>query len=105
MYSGMCACMFACMRAFMHACMHAGCVYSGTVRCRYSAVNFLTIIHKRKLIEVWGVFPLSAWRGNGVVVASKRRNFDVTTSKWRRFDVVAMSLLRGVSPGFCGTTI
>ena len=94
----------------IHACMNAGCVYSGTVRCRHGAVNFLTMIHKRQLIGHplgWGmgVFPLNAWRGSGVIVASKRRHFDVITSKWRRLDVVRTSLLRGVSTGFCGSSI
>ena len=94
----------------IHACMNAECVYSGTVRCRYGAVNFLTMIHKRQLMGLplgWGmgVFPLNAWRGSGVIVASKRRHFDVITSKWRRLDAVGTSLLRGVSAGFCGSSI
>ena len=44
-------------------------------------------------------FPLNTWRNNNVVIASKRRHFDVITSKWRRFDVITTSLLRNVSAG------
>ena len=32
--------------------------------------------------------PADTLRNNGVVITSKRRDFDVITSKWRRFDVI-----------------
>ena len=46
-------------------------------------------------------FPSDTLRINDVVIASKRRHFDVITSKWRRFDVITTSLLRHV---LCGSS-
>ena len=43
--------------------------------------------------------PVNTWRNNNVVIASKRRHFDVITSKWRRFGVITTSLLRNVFAG------
>ena len=37
--------------------------------------------------------PLNTCCNNNVVIASKRRHFDVFTSKWRRFDAITTSLL------------
>ena len=41
--------------------------------------------------------PPNTWRNDNVVIAPKRRHFDVITSKWRRFAVITTSLLRNVS--------
>ena len=43
--------------------------------------------------------PAGTWHGNGVIVASGRRRFDVKTTLRCRFGVMVALLLRNVSAG------
>ena len=56
------------------------------------------LVHKQEtVVRTWMCKKMVAHiTHNNVVIPSKRRHFDVTTSKWRRFDIITTSLLRNV---------
>ena len=57
-----------------------------------------SIISTNDLTPIMKV-PADILRYNDVVIASKRRHFDVITSKWRRFDVITTLILQHVFSG------
>ena len=67
-----------------------------------NGLDFRPLTSKSKLkpiLEWIRKIPVNTWRNDNVVIASKRRHFDVITSKWRRFGVTTTSLLRNVFVG------
>ena len=63
-----------------------------TMYCLYTASPWITTVYSQ-LYLYYRKIP-NTLRNNDVVIASKRRHFDVITSKWRRFDVIMTLLLR-----------